>query len=414
MLKHIFTIIWNNRRQNFWLIGGLFIIASCLWFSIDHLYTVQLNKTKSLGFDWEHVYYLNVNSLTPESGNYTSESIHTKDLSHDMEILVDRLQRHPAVESACFTRMHMHYVWLNTKSSLKADTITQSTWVRMVNPDYFKVFRVKGAYGETPEELAGKGDKNKLIITQDLADIVYPGKIAAGKYVVLNDDSLMISAVCEKQKYNEYTKHQPATYQIIDYATYRKVENKYAGFIAFYIRVKPEADKADFLHTFTTEMREQLHVGNLYLADMLPMADLRQKHLKDSKNEDYTYFAVIQFFLLNVFLAVLGTFWFRTQQRKSELGLRIALGESKRGLLQLLLGEGILIISLAVLPALILTWNIGMMDLVQTNIFGFGWGRFLAGWLISYALLIIVVLIAVWFPARQVMKIQPAEALRDE
>ncbi len=50
--------------------------------------------------------------------------------------------------------------------------------------------------------------------------------------------------------------------------------------------------------------------------------------------------AVNIFLLINVFLAVIGTFWFRVNRRRNELGLRMAVGSSRRRLQQLLIGEG--------------------------------------------------------------------------
>lgn len=38
------------------------------------------------------------------------------------------------------------------------------------------------------------------------------------------------------------------------------------------------------------------------------------------------------FFLVNVFLAVIGTFWFHVSRRRSKLGLRMAMGSTRKGI----------------------------------------------------------------------------------
>lgn len=113
-------------------------------------------------------------------------------------------------------------------------------------------------------------------------------------------------------------------------------------------------------------------------------------------------------------LAVLGTFWFRTQQRRSELGLRVALGGSRGGLRKLLLGEGLILLTLAFIPAMIVGANLGFAEVVSNYPVEFTSFRFLAGIFITYILLAITVFIAVWLPAWQAMGIQPAEALHEE
>ena len=52
------------------------------------------------------------------------------------------------------------------------------------------------------------------------------------------------------------------------------------------------------------------------------------------------------FLLLNIFLGLLGTFWFRTQQRKGEMALMMAVGGSKQSVFFRLLSEGWLMLLL--------------------------------------------------------------------
>ena len=78
MFRHILTIIWNNRRHNGWLIAGLFVMSTCMWYAVDYVYTVTVNQTRPLGFDWHNVYALNIGVLTPESHKFLSDKLHTK------------------------------------------------------------------------------------------------------------------------------------------------------------------------------------------------------------------------------------------------------------------------------------------------------------------------------------------------
>lgn len=127
-----------------------------------------------------------------------------------------------------------------------------------------------------------------------------------------------------------------------------------------------------------------------------------------------TYLSVAGFFLINAFLAVLGTFWFRTQQRREELAVRLVAGATPRSLMGLLMGEGALLVTMAYVPALIVAFNLGHAELVQTWPVEWSGIRFLSGGLITYALLLAITAFSIWFPARQAMKIQPAEALHGE
>ena len=67
MLIHLLIIIKNNLRANLLLMAGMFVIATSLWYAVDYVYAVVVNQQKSLGFDWEHVYYVQAAVLPNES-----------------------------------------------------------------------------------------------------------------------------------------------------------------------------------------------------------------------------------------------------------------------------------------------------------------------------------------------------------
>ena len=115
----------------------------------------------------------------------------------------------------------------------------------------------------------------------------------------------------------------------------------------------------------------------------------------------------------NILLGIVGTFWFRTQHRRAESALRIAVGSSRIQLWQRLNKEGLLLLTLAALPAAVICYNIGYLDLTEGYL---EWGvvRFLITCAITYFLMTLMILVGIWFPARQVIRIHPAEALREE
>jgi len=61
----------------------------------------------------------------------------------------------------------------------------------------------------------------------------------------------------------------------------------------------------------------------------------------------------------------------------------------------------------------VICYNIGYLDLTGGYL---EWGvvRFLITFAITYFLMTLMILIGIWFPARQAIRIHPAEALREE
>ena len=432
MLIHLLTIIKNNLRANLLLMAGIFVIATSLWYAVDYVYAVVVNQQKSLGFEWEHVYYVQAAVLPYESAQRDTATRSQDEMTAEYLEFYNRLQHHPAVESACYTLMHFHYVWKNSSGTVSRDTLRTNAYYREVTPSYFTVFRVKGADGCSPEELTRRASHtNDFVLTEETAhrlltsdhdNTVLKGTELAGQFIHSGisardgePDSVRVAAVCEKQKYNEYTNWQRAVYRIVQLGR-GDFTVSYANipYQDIFIRVKADADRPGFVESFRKEMKNRLRTGNLYLADMRPMSSYRNDHLADYRSDLYTYLAIAGFFLANAFLAILGTFWFRTQQRREELAIRLVAGATPRGLQVLLMGEGFLLITFAYIPALVVAYNLGVSDLVETWPVEWSGIRFLTGGVITYLLLLAIAAAGIGFPARQAMKIQAAEALHGE
>jgi putative ABC transport system permease protein len=123
---------------------------------------------------------------------------------------------------------------------------------------------------------------------------------------------------------------------------------------------------------------------------------------------------VLGFLLMNIFLGVTGTFWFRTQQRRKEVALRMALGSSRKTVFFRLVCEGMGLLLLAAIPAVVIALNVGMAELVDVDKMPFTAGRFLLAVLFTLLLMALMIIAGISYPARKAMNIQPAEALHDE
>ena len=118
--------------------------------------------------------------------------------------------------------------------------------------------------------------------------------------------------------------------------------------------------------------------------------------------------------LLEIFLGVIGTFWFRTQHRRSEIALRMAFGSTRRGVFGRLVNEGLLLLTLAAVPAALVAFNVGMAELVDVERMPFDAVRFVVAIGVTWVLMSVMVVLGIWYPARRAMRVQPAEALHDE
>ena len=122
------------------------------------------------------------------------------------------------------------------------------------------------------------------------------------------------------------------------------------------------------------------------------------------------------FMLVSVFWGLLGTFWFRTQQRTPEIAIRKVNGATDRSVFGRLISEGLLMLAVATIPALLIDWQLCHYEL--NTVYGaqgyFSPGRFALTAGATVALMALMVAGGIWFPAYKAMRIEPARALADE
>ena len=188
-------------------------------------------------------------------------------------------------------------------------------------------------------------------------------------------------------------------------------------------RVKPAADGPDYREQFLREIAPRLDTDNIFVADAEPYTQMQAQFevMYGDTDKVNSQTIVVLFLLGNVFLGLIGTFWFRTRRCRNEIALRLAMGSTKKQIFCLLMGEGLLLLTLVTLPAMIVCYNVGIAEftmghteLITTWPVKWSFLRFLLGSLGAWLLIALMVVIGIWFPARQAIKIQPAEALHEE
>ena len=104
-------------------------------------------------------------------------------------------------------------------------------------------------------------------------------------------------------------------------------------------------------------------VGNVFIAEVRSFDDIRRNYQQSQTNSMRSYILGMVFLLLNIFLGLLGTFWFRTQQRRGEIALMKSLGGTDHSVFVRQLVEGLLLLVIATIPACF--YQIGIWQIVN-------------------------------------------------
>jgi putative ABC transport system permease protein len=417
MITLIIKQIWNERRSNTWLWAELLLVSIVLWVIVDWGYVMLHTYLQPRGFRIENTYQLFFNELTPKSKDYIPAERKTTTGGEDFWAVAERLRKHPDIEAVSLSHSASPYNGSNNYNGFRHDSLHVLFLMRKCTPEFFNVFRYENADGSGSQSLTEALEERSLITGSNTR---FGDKELKGLDVYAAYDSTehyTIDAVTKLVRYADFT---PVNSDANRYAALRYTEKDIAEMSpsALYslevcVRVRP-GTSPDFAAQVMKDSQRLYNVGNCYIQQIESFDTIRHLFQLDTMNEIKTRGYILFFLLANIFLGIVGTFWFRTRQRRGELGLHIALGSTFKGLQSRLMIEGLLLLVSAFVPAVIVCINIGHADLMSVRQMEWGAERFIPGILITFVLMASMVIAGIWMPAHRTMKIQPAEALHEE
>jgi putative ABC transport system permease protein len=404
MLTTLLKQIWNKRRSNSWLFVELSVVFILLWFVVDYQFTATHVAHEPKGYDTHHVYHVSI-AINPKlRADYQEEAWKDSYLQ-----LFRQVGEYPGVESACYYGGTVPYEGGAMFQGYTVDSLHRYIAnIRMVSKTFFEVFKVDMLQGNTDNWDVADYPR-PAVASRDLADSLFHGHPVIGQpffdyYAPFRKYTL--GGIASKTKLTEYDRYKPFIYVPAE----DWMLTQWAPTLA--VRVAENMEEG-FADRFTADMRN-LAIGPFYFSQIIAYDEV--KEIFDTQTNNYlrTSLALVLFFVFNVILGVLGTFWFRTRKRRSEIGLRMAMGASRRDIFKELLTEGLLILLIAIIPALVVCVNIRFADLTVNVWMDPSAFRFYAGIGITLFLMLLMIVAGIWYPAIQAMKIQPATALHEE
>lgn len=191
------------------------------------------------------------------------------------------------------------------------------------------------------------------------------------------------------------------------------------------IRSSDMYSDAVFLRKFKEKMYDELRIGNFYLQSIKSYKQI-EKETSASFGQTGNvriYSALLLFFLLNILLCVMGTFWYRIRVRREEVGLRMAMGATQQGILRQFFVEGLCLLAIITIPAMLIEMQFvyaGMVDTLGQESKDLAFlpdrtvVRFLLTNCITWLVLACMILLAIWIPAKRASRMVPADALHYE
>ncbi len=406
MKRKLLSQMRNEWRSNVWMSVELIIVGVVLFaiFGVfcSFIYIHQPPK----GIDFTDVYVGRIGWVANTSSSYKQYPDSAHNYLTDIEMLKTNLGSNPYVESVGTGQNAIPYNYNYNGTAInitKGDsTLLYPANRRIMDPGMIKTLKITGLNGETSDELA------KIV--------------EEGKFLISSIDSYENLKVEKWVGQEAYFGNDSATVYPIGAAIngFRRVdyEPMYAGVLIFNneqfpyeiaVRVKPGKGK-EFMESLN---ESYLEFGNVYISDVMSIENRKEEAHRDFTTTMRSLTACTVFLMIAVFLGILGSFWYRTQQRIPELALRKVNGATNRNILNRILSEGLMMLLVAA-PVIALIIAVVMPQInIEEELSTPVW----LVWLmfpVTLVALAVMIIAGIIFPAIKAMKVNPAQALKDQ
>ena len=273
----------------------------------------------------------------------------------------------------------------------------------VVAPDYFAVAGIPLLHGRLFTEMDSGAAPRVAIVNQEFVRRFMPDGEAIGKQISLKagggDWSQIIGVTANVKTFSEDTRDDPAVYESF-------LQRPVAS---FYVMLRSDAGMQGLALSLRNAVAQI--DSELPLSDVMSMAAVldRQKYGDTFFMRVMGIFALLALGLASV--GIYGLIAYMVGRRTHEIGIRLAVGASRKNVLRLVLREGM---KLSMIGAGIgLTLSLPLPKLFDSIFFGIH-VHAPELYLVMPGVILTVALLATYIPARRAAKVDPILALRYE
>ena len=166
-------------------------------------------------------------------------------------------------------------------------------------------------------------------------------------------------------------------------------------------KIKPGFE--DEFHACFSREFKRMGLANKAVQTCSSMEDSKIGSMYDTVSSIVMQVVPTSFLLLFAFIGTFGLFWLNSKKRKVEFALRVVVGATRNRLVSLVVLESLILSVMAALPGILLFCFVYEWTTVHVMAVG-----------ITFVIMVLFSVFSAWWPAYQVSKVNPVEAMRDE
>jgi len=397
MIRMILKYLWAQRHSNALLFAELVVVGIMLFYVTDSFVVAYRSYSIPIGFNTERSYVISMegkNSM-PVVGRDIKDSL-------------DRfLSTRPEIEQLAYTYNSQPFSGSRNACPIMVNNVETGMNIRQSDARFPLLLGIVPITGRWFTDAEMFQNKRVCVISQNLQSFLKrPHPV--GTYIKIEDDfsdSSRIIGVIADLKYGTYEDPTPTVFIPMN------LQRMSSGW-RIIVKVKQGKDGAfaQTLKLLSTDISQSM---NIVVTGVNDFETMRDSVDMEQNNMLSNLFWCALFFLINVVLGIYVVFSGRIKKRVQELGLRMAVGSSRMGIIGLVLGEATMLLLLSSIPVLVVGGNLAYFGMLSPDS-SLTVSRFVTVFLLTELILLVSVLFSVLLPAVRASKVQPAEALHYE
>ena len=393
MIKHLFKLIWNKKKQNFLLMSEM-LVSFLVIFAVFTLMVYYYNNyKKTMGFDYENLWLINYNNT------YQTKS--TDSLNTFYENLRQTIKSMPQVKEVSFCSDNVPLSQNQWTGEIHYKNVSTAGDNYIADDNYKNAMNIHLLEGRWFNKADANSKTRPVIISDALRDKLFGNEEAIGKMIGTSEktfDLRVVGVIQGVKAKGDYSPAREAIYRRTDTGSYHSLGK-------MMVKVTPDADAA--------------FEGKLYktLANYMKDSNIEIEHMVN-KRKSTNLFNIIPmivtlivacFLVINVALGLFGVLWYNINKRRGEIGLRRAIGASGQSVSSQLVSESLILATLSLI--------IGTFFAIQfplLNVFDLKAGIYIVAMILAILFIYLLVFICSLYPGKQAAAIYPAVALHED
>lgn len=436
MIKVIIKNLWSHRKDNRWIFVELIIVSIILWVLLDVSAVYVYNDTMPLGYQNNHLCRIDLVEYGSSEAQYNVEYDNADSRKEHVDRIVRKLKAQKGVENV--TYMFTSWNFINSESNMTydydlgnqaVDTMVEQVDVIRFIPgnNFFETYGMEAVDGSPSVEELSKMDYgySDIIVTEDYARRFFGDENAVGKklyFVNWNNDTIWspIKGVLKDVRHQQF--------RPVNSLVFRPQYDSKEPEVTMVVRLSPDVDMNEFVKSI--EASDDYYTsGNYYVFDVSSYNDMIRQVGNEYEIFNRLTFVLTIFFMINVGLGIMGTFWLQTRNRTRDAGVMRSFGATRWDIRKMLLGEGAVLSTIAVAIGCVIYYHIALEFPFLSKAFSMRYDEgyniidywvtnftehFIIISLLCYIVVVLTVSVGIYIPARKISNVNPIDALRDE